>query len=500
MDALAQNVKALVRLRDNVIVNKCSPSSPTETVSALRLSMTSAASSPAGAVLCSSSTTHAIVTCVETLVTRIVRILSSGLYAGLDLWSVLATLERRFVTGGSGNGNATDDLAFVTVSQDECSFAASMITFIKTSFSNVAEVVKTRAFVRQALNRGCLLACLEILARFYEPIVEGYMMDEALLRSYGTNRWDRFVSVIAPIGGPPLDVVLAMHRSQRHSHQRSMPKLRGSLPIDNDGDDEKWLESIAKTRIVSFDLDLIVPEFDFCPPYMTAVKLFVAGLNDAAAPEIPIQLLPGEEDCISSTPAGNIGDTAADQPLIHLPEQASVTIVISPPTAQQPEAPVAKDDDAAPAHHDAAHPSAMPTADKVTKRTVVKKVVVRKVVVRKKSASVMSAVESSPTMDDDDSVSPPPASTATATQENRLIESGLDSSDVASFAGETNDTIHSFASTTAATARPVVVVPPAALDEALDILEHMIATRKEALERRLATAADCLKELERTTK
>jgi hypothetical protein len=117
-------------------------------------------------VTCSSSIRASLVQQSETLVTLLLVVLSDGLWPGLDLWSVLVTLER------CQNLPPPMSIHF--------RFAVQMVLLIRTSFSTASEAVKSRAFLRCALNQGCLFAALEVLARQFQPILEGYMMFAAL--------------------------------------------------------------------------------------------------------------------------------------------------------------------------------------------------------------------------------------------------------------------------------------------------------------------------------
>ncbi len=132
---------------------------------------------------------------VENLVLHLAKVLSDGLYAGLDLWSVLQTLERI-------DGRLPSDEARAMFR-----FAPNLIQLIKSSMPKAHEFIKTKAFLRLALNGGYLLASLELLGEFNDDIVTSYMMDHALIKSRGSAAWDKFVRSVSQIAGPPLEML-----------------------------------------------------------------------------------------------------------------------------------------------------------------------------------------------------------------------------------------------------------------------------------------------------
>jgi hypothetical protein len=274
MDALAKHIK-LVRQdqsgRSRILVNRCCCSTKNSTINGGAAAETAA--TPSSTVTCSSSIRASLVQQSETLVTLLLVVLSDGLWPGLDLWSVLVTLER------CQNLPTPMSIHF--------RFAVQMVLLIRTSFSTASEAVKSRAFIRCALNQGCLLAALEVLGRQFQPILEGYMMDHALLRQYGTDRWDRLVRVVAPIAGPPLDVFFTVASSSNSSNPKGSNNsaMGGSSP------------SSGPSAGVAFDLDLVVPEFDYSKEYMSSVKLYIAGVTDSAAiPQLPIEVVEEVEE------------------------------------------------------------------------------------------------------------------------------------------------------------------------------------------------------------
>ncbi|CUG90866.1 Hypothetical protein, putative [Bodo saltans] len=167
-----------------------------------------------------------------------------------------------------------------------------MVLLIRTSFASASEAVKSRAFIRCALNQGCLLAALEVLGRQFQPILEGYMMDHAVLRQYGSDKWDRLVRVVAPIAGPPLDVFYTV-ASPPPSNSASSP-TRGSASSSSSST-VAGSPSSGPSAGVAFELDLVVPEFDSRKEYMSIVKLYIAGVTDSASiPELPIVVVEEE--------------------------------------------------------------------------------------------------------------------------------------------------------------------------------------------------------------
>jgi hypothetical protein len=274
MDALAKHIK-LVRQdqsgRSRILVNRCSATNSTVNGGAA----VETAATPSSPVTCSSSIRASLVQQSETLITLLLVVLSDGLWPGLDLWSVLVTLER------CQNLPPPMSIHF--------RFAVQMVLLIRTSFSTASEAVKSRAFLRCALNQGCLLAALEVLGRQFQPILEGYMMDHAILRQYGTDRWDRLVRVVAPIAGPPLDVFFTVASSSNSSSPKGSNNSVMSSP------------SSGPSAGVAFDLDLVVPEFDYSKEYMSSVKLYIAGVTDSATiPQLPIEVVVEEAEEVAT--------------------------------------------------------------------------------------------------------------------------------------------------------------------------------------------------------
>ena len=184
---------------------------------------------------------------VENLVLHLTRVLSDGLYAGLDLWSVLQTLDRI-------------DSRLSPEAKPLYKFAPHLVFVIKSSMPKANEFLKTKAFLRLALSTGCLLASLELLAVYNEDIVTSYMMDHALVRSRGTSAWDKFVKCVSQVGGPPLEMITPGF-------------IRGP-------------------QIVPLDLTACVPALDDNAERIQQQKLYVSGLLSSLPefehPSIPI--------------------------------------------------------------------------------------------------------------------------------------------------------------------------------------------------------------------
>lgn len=299
MEVLARHIKAIRQDQQGgkvaVLTNRCvlttkasstsnqkqsNQHGPTEVGQQQPQTLTS--SSVATAAACSSLRAP-VIQQVETLVTLLLLVLSDGLWPGLDLWSVLVALER------------PQSMHF--------RFAVQMVLLIRTSFASASEAVKSRAFIRCALNQGCLLAALEVLGRQFQPILEGYMMDHALLRQYGTEKWDKLVRVIASVAGPPLDVFY----TPSVSGGSNSPSVAGATSPKHS----------APTSGIAFDLELVVPELDFLKDYMSTVKLFIGGVTDVSSPpELPFQLV---EEAAEEAEEVAAADTTSDDAQLFVP-------------------------------------------------------------------------------------------------------------------------------------------------------------------------------------
>jgi hypothetical protein len=218
MDLLQHAVKKVVSLRSHAITNVF----PTENEAELRLTRSA-----------------------ELLVAHLHKSLAHGMWAGLGLWTALQTLERL--------REEPDAAAFASIFE--------LVVSIKTSFPKAPEEVKTRIFLRSALNRRFLLTCVELLQTRYYEILASYFMDYALIMrgpAEASSPWVSFVSIIAPVAGPPLSTFIGS------------PSGRSAFG-SGDG--------------VAFELSVYVEAIDADPPYNQSMKLFVGGLGDA--PDLP---------------------------------------------------------------------------------------------------------------------------------------------------------------------------------------------------------------------
>lgn len=626
MDPLARDVKALLHQQHRqggAVVNRCNDSSA-DADAAAPMKPDENRGTVAERTLCTCSSRAAVVTSVESMITRLIGVLSSGLYAGLDLWCVIVVLER---TRTSTNTEARDSgdafnktsrnalkaakavkkkasaffsplqriirkkLADEGENSDEdrgsrsCSsgsgsegsvgtseghhkqqqqsklvwkqsedippyvafFARDLVGFIKSSFSTAPDAVKTRAFFRHALNRGCLLAALEILARYYPPVLEAYLMDHAVLRGYGSSQWDKFVGVIAPIGGPPLDAVASLLRSQRklagfdEADAGTSSTSKSSMSVSDDSSSR-----LIAPGSVAFDLDLVVPEFDYHVSYMNRIQLYISG----AVPVVEGGP-PGVEGGLPLPPIVVLNDVVVETSS-HMPLDALLPSVPPLPTTTTTTTTTATHDDVVGVETDpsiAAAPHGLgeeadveaeqstpiaspPPPATTTKKIVVKRVVIKKTVKRAASSATVDqsgcdSVTESRTCESSPPPPPPPSSSpASISSPPPSVPCHVDPSlplettphCLASNAANPADITTSSSADCIVTTTPLVQVPTSStsaalpttnigstsvdvdvqekgcreLDEALDTWERAIRARQAYLERLIAAAKEQL--------
>lgn len=222
------------------------------------------------------------VNAAEDLVTAVLRILAHGLYPGTSVWTVLKLLERI--------GQRAE--SFPTPLHNRLKFAPKIASGIIHTMPSAPEYLKARAFVRCALNMGCLRATLELLSTvtactkecclgethssdhylirdLWKFLVTGEDTESAedpahyllptLLRPYVMSstslfcpdadnevRFHQCMAAIAPVGGPELDVFLL-------GLPRPEGQFRFYLSLLNDNDADKYRSGAADDATVGLD-------------------------------------------------------------------------------------------------------------------------------------------------------------------------------------------------------------------------------------------------------
>ncbi|ORC88793.1 uncharacterized protein TM35_000152240 [Trypanosoma theileri] len=137
----------------------------------------------------------------ELLVTNLIRVLSLGLHEGLDLWTVLETLER------VPNKIAQEELSNpARKALHRLKFSGQLVYVVKSTFVRSTAAVRTRALLRLALNQGVLLAALELISRWNGEELATFYANPSIsvLCSVDEELWDTFLHACAPIGGVTL--------------------------------------------------------------------------------------------------------------------------------------------------------------------------------------------------------------------------------------------------------------------------------------------------------
>ncbi|KEG15054.1 hypothetical protein DQ04_00201070 [Trypanosoma grayi] len=137
----------------------------------------------------------------EFLVSQLIFVLSRGLHEGVDLWSVLETLERvpNKIAQEDASSSAKQAL-------HRLKFSGQLIYVVKSTFVRSTAELRTRALLRLALNQGVLLAALELIARWNAAELVVFYTDPAssVLCCVDDDLWDMFLRACAPIGGVTL--------------------------------------------------------------------------------------------------------------------------------------------------------------------------------------------------------------------------------------------------------------------------------------------------------